>query len=154
MYNLREVIMLALLPPSIYNVGDGKVYVWDLSTRDCVHCFTDDGCVLGTALAVSPDGRYVACGSDSGVVNIYDEQCLRREHPTPLKSLMNLTVGVDHAHINSTRYVDHACMVCSLASYIRLYTPIYTHSELLAVASRRKKSALKLVSIPARILLP
>lgn len=42
--------------------GDGEVYVWDLSSRQCVHKFTDEGCVLGTKMAVSPDGQRVACG--------------------------------------------------------------------------------------------
>ena len=42
--------------------GDGEVYVWDLSSRRCVHKFTDEGCVLGTKVAVSPDGQRVACG--------------------------------------------------------------------------------------------
>ena len=42
--------------------GDGEVYVWDLSSRRCIHKFTDEGCVLGTKVAVSPDGQRVACG--------------------------------------------------------------------------------------------
>ena len=85
--------------------GDGKVYVWDVSGRQCVHCFTDEGCVVGDRVGVSPDGHYVACGSDSGVVNIYSqEECLGRETPKPLKAVMNLTTAVDHLHFNSTRY--------------------------------------------------
>lgn len=45
-----------------FSSGDGEVYVWDLSSRRCVHKFTDEGCVLGTKVAVSPDGQRVACG--------------------------------------------------------------------------------------------
>jgi hypothetical protein len=40
----------------------GKVYVWDLNTRDCVHAFRDDGCLHGTAIATSNDDEYLACG--------------------------------------------------------------------------------------------
>lgn len=90
-----------------------------MSTRDCVHCFTDEGCLLGTKLAVSPSGTYVACGSDSGVVNVYSgEQCLKAAgdwgtttaavsrlspNPKPLKSIMNLTTAIDQVCFNSTR---------------------------------------------------
>jgi len=38
------------------------VYVWDMKTRDCVHKFTDDGCIQGTSLAVSKNGHYIATG--------------------------------------------------------------------------------------------
>jgi WD40 repeat protein len=42
--------------------GDGEVYVWDVRSRQCVHKFTDEGASHSTALAVSPDGRRIACG--------------------------------------------------------------------------------------------
>ena len=54
-----------------------QVYVWDVARRCCVHRFADDGCVTGTALAVSPGHQYVACGSASGVVNVYAADKLR-----------------------------------------------------------------------------
>ena len=91
----------------LHTIGDGKVYVWDMATRDCVHCFTDDGCVLGNTVAVSPSGRYVACGSDSGVVNLYDDQCFTNERPKPLKAVMNLTTAIDQTVFNSSRCVIH-----------------------------------------------
>ena len=87
--------------------GEGKVYVWDMSARECVHCFVDEGCVHGTSLAVSPDGQYVACGSDSGVVNLYDgTRCLSSacgSMPKPIKAVMNLTTGIDFICFNPTR---------------------------------------------------
>ena len=59
------------------------------------------------------------CGS--GVVNVYDGSCLRTaQHPTPLKSLMHLTTGADQTQFNPT-------------------------SEILAISSKRKKAALRLV---------
>ena len=93
------------------------MYVWDLSTRDCVHSFTDEGCLLGTSLAVAPNNKYVACGSDCGVVNVYDGQCLTSERPTPLKSIMNLTTSISCASFNPSRLVTRRF---SLSSYVHL----------------------------------
>ena len=47
----------------LFSVGDdGEVYVWDMNARQCVHRFTDEGCLHGTALAVSANSQYIACG--------------------------------------------------------------------------------------------
>lgn len=101
--------------------SDGKVYVWDMTTRDCVHCFVDDGCVIGTTVSISPNGKYVACGADSGVVNVYDtEQCLKEERPKPLKSVMSLTTPIKCTKFNPS-------------------------SEILAIASHEKKDAFRLI---------
>jgi len=90
----------------------GKVFVWDMASRVCVHSFFDEGCIVGTRLAVSPYGNFVACGSESGVVNVYNgATCIPglseghaslSPNPTPLKALMNLTTGIDSLCINST----------------------------------------------------
>lgn len=66
--------------------GDGEVYVWDLNTRECVHKFIDEGCLVGSALGVSPNGKLLACGSSTGVVNIYDVDSAKTNvAPTPIK---------------------------------------------------------------------
>ena len=49
---------------------------------------------------------FLLCRSDSGVVNIYDEQYLHQTQPKPLKAVMNLTTSVNKALFNSTRYVS------------------------------------------------
>ncbi|GLD73150.1 U3 small nucleolar RNA-associated protein 18 homolog, partial [Lates japonicus] len=73
------------------NSEEGEVYVWDVRSSRCVNRFTDDGCVKGTSIAASPNGQYLACGSDSGVVNIYSQEaCLNSANPKPLKAVMNL----------------------------------------------------------------
>lgn len=94
--------------PAVVHVGQGKVYVWDMSVRECVNCFVDEGCIRGTTIAVSPNSEYVACGSNSGVVNLYTgAQCLNSSQsstPKPIKPIMNLTTGIDALSINSTRY--------------------------------------------------
>ena len=43
-------------------LGDGDVYVWDMQTKKCKHKFRDEGCVKGTCIDVSKNGRLVACG--------------------------------------------------------------------------------------------
>jgi U3 small nucleolar RNA-associated protein 18 len=43
-------------------LGDGEVYVWDMKSKRCIHKFKDEGCIKATALAVSPNGLYIACG--------------------------------------------------------------------------------------------
>ena len=72
--------------------------------RDCVHRFIDDGCVRGASLAMSPNSQFIACGSYSGVVNLYDRECLVSEKPRPLRAIMNLTTYVDTIAFNTTRY--------------------------------------------------
>ena len=93
---------------SVVVVGEGKVYVWDMSARECVSVFVDEGCIHGTTIAVSPDNQYVACGSTSGVVNLYSgPACLQASsscsNPKPLKAIMNLTTRIDALSINPTR---------------------------------------------------
>lgn len=75
--------------------------------RECIHCFVDEGCIHGTKIAISPSNQYIACGSDSGVVNLYEEtQCLSAGctmTPKPIKAIMNLTTGIDFIRFNPTR---------------------------------------------------
>lgn len=96
------------------------VYTWDMRTRRCLSQTVDEGCLKGTALAVSPNDRYFASGSSAGVVNLYE----RPRHASvlepllpggrlpaavaapakpgaapPLKTLMNLTTTVRRAHV-------------------------------------------------------
>ncbi|KAM4606842.1 U3 small nucleolar RNA-associated protein 18 homolog isoform 1-T3 [Discoglossus pictus] len=111
---------------TIYSTSDdGEVYVWDVNSRRCLNRFTDDGSLCGTSIAVSKDGRYVACGSNSGVVNIYsNEDCLQEANPKPLKSIMNLVTTATSLAFNSK-------------------------TEILAVASNSMDEAVKLVHIPS-----
>lgn len=104
--------------------GDGEVCIWDMNTRSCVHKFRDEGCLNSTSLAASRDGQYLACGSDSGVVNIYDNQCSHQTQPKPLKAIMNLTTSVNKVAFNST-------------------------SEILAISSRVRKDSFKMVHLPS-----
>ncbi|XP_050929864.1 U3 small nucleolar RNA-associated protein 18 homolog isoform X2 [Lates calcarifer] len=107
------------------NSEEGEVYVWDMRSSRCVNRFTDDGCVKGTSIAASPNGQYLACGSESGVVNVYSQEaCLNSANPKPLKAVMNLLTSATSLTFNPT-------------------------SEILAVASRAEDEAVRLVHLPS-----
>lgn len=105
--------------------GSGEVYVWDVNSRKCINRFLDEGSLYGLSIAASKNGQYVACGSKSGVVNIYNQDsCLQQTNPKPIKAVMNLVTGVTSLAFNPT-------------------------TEILAVASRKMKEAVRLVHLPS-----
>ncbi|XP_029014453.1 U3 small nucleolar RNA-associated protein 18 homolog isoform X2 [Betta splendens] len=107
------------------NSDEGEVYVWDMRSSRCMNRFADDGCVKGTSIAASRDSRLLACGSHSGVVNVYSlESCLHSPNPKPLKSLMNLLTVVSSLTFNPT-------------------------SDILAIASRAEDEAVRLIHLPS-----
>lgn len=110
----------------LYSHGDGgEVYIWDMHSRTCIHRFTDDGCIVGTSLAVSPSDAYLACGSSSGVVNIYDgPSVFSSAAPRPIKVALNLVTQITSLKFNAT-------------------------SEVLAMASNEKDNAVKLMHFPS-----
>ena len=93
--------------------GDGVLYQWDLRTRRCMGKMVDHGNKDSASLALSRDGRLMATGSASGVVNVYRQnQCwgaggggaggaaakaglMRPLAPAPVKEVMNLTTTID-----------------------------------------------------------
>lgn len=104
---------------------EGEVYIWDVKSRLCLNRFTDEGCLYGTSIAVSKNGQYVACGSSSGVVNVYThDDCLHETNPKPVKAVMNLVTAATSLCFNST-------------------------TEILAVGSSAADDAVKLVHIPS-----
>ncbi|KAI1884117.1 hypothetical protein AGOR_G00223140 [Albula goreensis] len=104
---------------------EGEVYIWDAKTNKCVNRFSDDGSLKGTSIAVSRNGQYIACGSSSGVVNMYHhDTCLQESNPKPLKAIMNLLTSVTSLCFNPS-------------------------TEMLAIASRATEEAIRLVHIPS-----
>ncbi|XP_056672578.1 U3 small nucleolar RNA-associated protein 18 homolog [Monodelphis domestica] len=104
---------------------DGEVYIWDVNTRKCLNKFTDEGCLRGLSIAVSRNGQYVACGSSSGVVNVYNQDtCLREANPKPIKAIMNLVTGVTSMAFSPT-------------------------TEILAISSNEANEAVRLVHLPS-----
>lgn len=110
----------------LYSSGvGGQVYIWDLKAQECIHKFVDDGCITGTALAVSSNNRFLATGSKSGVVNVYQRSHLwNSTNPKPEKIVMNLTTAVSEIKFNPS-------------------------SEILAMASDVKDNAVKLLHLPS-----
>ncbi|XP_043191025.1 U3 small nucleolar RNA-associated protein 18 homolog [Amphibalanus amphitrite] len=107
------------------HTDEGRVYEWDMSTRACCHRFDDEGCLSGTSLACAPNGRLLACGSSSGIVNVYEMATARRaSHPRPVKVFDQLTTTCDQLRFNVT-------------------------AELLVMASSQKEHAVKLVHVPS-----
>ncbi|XP_004480510.1 U3 small nucleolar RNA-associated protein 18 homolog [Dasypus novemcinctus] len=105
--------------------GDGEVYVWDVNSRKCLNRFVDEGSLYGLSIATSRNGQYVACGSNCGVVNIYNQDsCLQETNPKPIKAIMNLVTGVTSLTFNPT-------------------------TEILAIASEKMKEAVRLVHLPS-----
>ncbi|XP_027605647.2 U3 small nucleolar RNA-associated protein 18 homolog [Pipra filicauda] len=110
----------------IYNYSkEGEVFIWDVRSRKCLHKFEDEGSLEGQCIAVSKNNQYVACGSSSGVVNLYTtDVCLKENRPKPVKAIMNLVTSATCVTFNPT-------------------------TEILAVASRDADEAVKLVHIPS-----
>ncbi|VDP66823.1 unnamed protein product [Echinostoma caproni] len=80
--------------------SSGLVYVFDLRMKNPVMAYqwTDEASTGGAAIASSPDGHWIACGSDSGFVNVYPAAKVSQSpHPHPDKSIANLRTRVDLA---------------------------------------------------------
>ncbi|KAK8387960.1 hypothetical protein O3P69_020101 [Scylla paramamosain] len=103
---------------------EGDVYIWDMHARACIHRFYDDGCIGGTSIAVSPNNLYLACGSSSGVVTVYDLANVMSRSPSPVKMLTRLRTTVSALAFNSS-------------------------SEILAAASDQVENAIKLAHLPS-----
>ncbi|KAL1456092.1 hypothetical protein WDU94_000846 [Cyamophila willieti] len=104
--------------------GTGEIYEWDVRSPVPVQTFTDDGCIKGSRLAISPDGKLLAAGSSSGVVNIYDLPITSRK-PVPNKTLLHLTTGITELKFNHS-------------------------SEILAFSSLDKNGAIKLYNVKSK----
>lgn len=108
-----------------YRTDDGEMYIWDLNSRMCLHRAIDDGCLSGTALAVSSSGQFVATGSAQGVVNLYETKTLlEKKCPTPVKVMTNLVTSITSLKFNP-------------------------NCEILAAASNLKRNAFRMMHLPS-----
>ncbi|XP_049849259.1 uncharacterized protein LOC126318307 [Schistocerca gregaria] len=108
--------------------SSGEVYVWNMKTYLCTRRFKDDGLSPVTAMEISPNGKYLATGQESGVVNLYnidDEEFVRHFTPQPSKSFFNLTTPVQALHFNHD-------------------------SQLLGIASTLKRNSFRLIHVPSK----
>lgn len=104
---------------------ESEVNVFDIRKQQFIHRFIDEGCINGSSIAISPNGRLVAAGSKQGVVNIYNySDVLSNKAPRPEKTILNLTTAISATKFNYT-------------------------SEMLAIASKEVPDAVKLVHFPS-----
>mmetsp|Transcript_19228 Transcript_19228/g.17049 ORF Transcript_19228/g.17049 Transcript_19228/m.17049 type:complete len:177 (+) Transcript_19228:567-1097(+) len=107
----------------IYTVDTGgSIQQFDIRTRTSVVTLADSGSYNTTCVKVSNTGKYLATGSYSGIVNVYDleEQDRLVEDQKPLKSIKNLTTAINLVKFNH-------------------------NDEILAIGSKWKKNGIRLV---------
>lgn len=102
---------------------DSDVCVYDIGEERLIHRFTDDGCINGSAITISSDGKLVAAASKQGVVNVYHyNDVISKKLPTPAKTIMNLTTAISSINFNHS-------------------------AEMLAIASKEVNDAMKITHI-------
>ena len=104
---------------------DTEISIFDLRMQRIVNKFEDDGCVNGSYVSVSPNGKLIAAGSRQGVVNIYNyDDVYEKKRPKPQKTIFNLTTEITDIQFNPS-------------------------SEMLAICSKEMKNAVKFVHFPS-----
>ncbi|KAI8364320.1 WD40-repeat-containing domain protein [Choanephora cucurbitarum] len=105
--------------------GEGEVYQFDVESKECVKRWTDDGCLGPTTVRVSPDEKYYATGSSTGIVNLYDRSVLSPDvtRPQPIKTIQNLTTRINNVVFNHD-------------------------SQLMVISSQSKKDQLRIIHVP------
>lgn len=115
----------------------GEVVEWDRRERRAVARWIDEGAVGTTVVALGHRGggskalgndRWVAIGSSSGIVNIYDRRKWSAEsvpaRPSPVRAFDQLTTPTSHLEFSQD-------------------------GQLLCMASRWKRDALRLIHLPS-----
>ncbi|KAJ3674719.1 hypothetical protein LUZ60_005335 [Juncus effusus] len=103
--------------------GDGHVYLWDLRNRKCIYKGIDEGSLETKSLSVSHNNELFACGSSSGIVNVYETDEFLGGKRKPLKTVQNLVTTVDEIKFNFD-------------------------GQIMAICSKGTKNALRLVHVP------
>ncbi|EGG17286.1 WD40 repeat-containing protein [Cavenderia fasciculata] len=105
---------------TLYVASEGSVSCFNIKTMRISHRFKDLGNVSTqsiTSICCSPNGNYLATGSESGIVNIYDiKSSMTSETPTPLKSISSIIYPItDLAYDPTSKYL---CAVSELQKEI------------------------------------
>lgn len=133
---------------------EGSVHLWDIrntgSEVGCVSIWNDPGSYGAKGLEVSPNGRFWNVGSESGIVNIY-------KRPSESYSVDNASstslLGVKQVDAPETGSIPGG-RISPIKTIENLVTSITTmrwnhDGQILALASKAKKDALKLVHMPS-----
>uniref|UniRef100_A0A0R3RVG9 WD_REPEATS_REGION domain-containing protein n=1 Tax=Elaeophora elaphi TaxID=1147741 RepID=A0A0R3RVG9_9BILA len=112
---------------TVFALGrNGQVFIWNIRKLREQQTFYDEGSVRGTVIRISENGQYIACGSNTGIVNLYDsEDVLNNSLPKPVKMLDNLRTSID-------------CMAFN------------TDSQILSVSSSIKSNSIRLMHVGSR----
>ncbi|KAI9470881.1 MAG: WD40-repeat-containing domain protein [Benjaminiella poitrasii] len=103
----------------------GEVYQFNVQDKECVKRWNDDGCIGASVISVSPNEKYYATGSSTGVVNLYDRSVLdpNTTNPKPIKAIQNLTTRINNI--------------------------VFSHdSQLMVISSQLKKDQLRIIHVP------
>ncbi|KPI39947.1 putative U3 small nucleolar RNA-associated protein 18 [Cyphellophora attinorum] len=129
---------------------NGEVSEFSMSEKRTIARWHDEGAVGTTVLSIGgEDSRWIAIGSSSGIVNIYDRKA--SSFLKILQSSTSNTQGSADANTDSTQLTYRPTPTKTLS---QLTTPISSltfspDGQLLVMASRWKKNALRLVHLPS-----
>lgn len=98
----------------------GEVWEFSISNYNIIHRWTDVTGIGITTIRTSPNGRFLAIGSNTGFVNVYD----RLKDNRLMKSISNLTTTISSLEFSHD-------------------------SQVLCIASRDQRDALRLVHLPS-----
>ncbi|KAJ7220009.1 WD40-repeat-containing domain protein [Mycena pura] len=112
--------------------NDSEVYIWDVGERRCKRRWKDEGGFRGSGRALTGSSKgWLAVGSNTGLVNVYGSDAFSQDdivsfaaQPNPVKTIGHLTTPI------STLRFNH-------------------DAQILAVASREKKDAMRLIHLPS-----
>ncbi|KAJ7914868.1 WD40-repeat-containing domain protein [Mycena leptocephala] len=112
--------------------NDSEVFLWDVGERRCLRRWKDEGGFRGSGRAMTGSSNgWLAVGSNTGLVNVYGSDSFEHgdaasftTQPKPVKTIGHLTTAI------STLRFNH-------------------DAQVMAVASRDKKDALRLIHLPS-----
>eukprot|EP00397_Hematodinium_sp_SG-2012_P044876 GEMP01050239.1.p1 GENE.GEMP01050239.1~~GEMP01050239.1.p1 ORF type:complete len:435 (+),score=85.29 GEMP01050239.1:31-1305(+) len=108
---------------SLYTAdSEAHIYEWDIGSGRCITRFRDESAVCCSSLAVSPDGKQLAVGTNSGIVDFFDASGPKLVDKV-VKSVTNLQTTVTTMRFHPS-------------------------NDIFAIASKFGKKALKMVHMP------
>lgn len=115
---------------------EGTVSLWDVRNMRCEVIKRDVGLFGAQNISLSPNGSWAAVGSESGIVNMYDSERLA-SHVSATGSAATREYSIESNK--------------SLGNLITATTTMkFNHDgQMLALASKNKKDALKMVHLPS-----
>jgi U3 small nucleolar RNA-associated protein 18 len=134
----------------IFSTGnDGSIYCFHVGQRRQVFSFRDAGVSIGSALDISPNGKYFATGSTNGVVNVYDtnfEELINSKKNDYTQDSFASYYGAYTAYEDNVKLP--LAEITSLTTKIE-HIKFSPSSEMMVIASRNKKDAFKVVHMPS-----